>query len=224
MMFGFPNKLEISFEKLTSTGADLVYSDLQVVDNSLAILNNSFWKRAHIQPYKGKSVVPLLIKNTVTGCTILGRKSLLNQALPFPPNIPMHDYWLAFIATFCNGIEYVNTPLVLYRQHGVNILGAHSLTLDYYHKEISKTGYRNLLRHYGKRISDRLALLDGARERNGNLDLEYFHDFYTSPWSKRMLGLTNYVKTVRRNAVNLSLRRLGIETGMVSLPYKLKKL
>ena len=68
-----PDKLEKSVALLESCGADLVYTDLMVVDEDLNEVAPSMWRLSNILPVTGRAVVPLILKNSVTGCTVVGR-------------------------------------------------------------------------------------------------------------------------------------------------------
>jgi len=66
----------------------------------------------------------LLTQNFVTGCTVLVNRRLLDIALPIPEEALMHDWWLALCAAVFGHIGFVDKPLVKYRQHGNNEVGA----------------------------------------------------------------------------------------------------
>ena len=40
-----------------------------------------------------------LLSNTLTGCTSLMNRALLEKALPVPPEAIMHDWWLSLVAS-----------------------------------------------------------------------------------------------------------------------------
>ena len=50
-----------------------------------------------------------------------------NYCLPFHPNCQMHDWWLALAISKHGKIEYIDEPLLLYRQHARNQLGANTI-------------------------------------------------------------------------------------------------
>jgi len=108
----------------------LVHTDLHVVDKQLNMLDKSFWHYQNINPYLD-SYNKLLIQNTVTGCTVMINKALLNLTLPIPPQVIMHDWWLALIASTFGKITIVNQPTVLYRQHSNNDTGAKEWSLAF---------------------------------------------------------------------------------------------
>lgn len=107
-------------------GADtplLVHSDLTVVDETLRERHSSFWRYSGFDP-RGTSLPRLLIKNTVTGCASLVNRALIELALPVPPAALVHDYWLALVAGAAGHLGTVEEPLVAYRQHARNAIGA----------------------------------------------------------------------------------------------------
>ncbi len=100
----------------------LVHSDLVVVDASLRLISPSYVAYQRTQP-GDFTPVHLLSVNPVTGCTAMVNQALLKMALPLPPEVVMHDWWCALISG--SGMRhYMNEPLVQYRQHGSNQLGA----------------------------------------------------------------------------------------------------
>ena len=100
----------------------LVHSDLTVVDRDLQVLSPSFAAYQRIDPADIKPLT-LLSVNQVTGCATLLNRALLQLALPLPAGAVMHDWWLALVAG-SGARRYLPQPLMLYRQHGRNQIGA----------------------------------------------------------------------------------------------------
>ena len=63
----------------------------------------------------------LFHSNVFQGAALLFKKELISRALPFPENVEFHDHWLALVACSMDGVNYVNVPVLRYRQHGMNI-------------------------------------------------------------------------------------------------------
>ena len=101
----------------------LVHSDLAVVDEELRKRHASFWRYSGFDPRRTR-LPQLLLKNTVTGCASLINRALIELALPVPPAALMHDYWLALVACAAGRLVAVDEPLVFYRQHRHNVIGA----------------------------------------------------------------------------------------------------
>ena len=72
----------------------------------------------------------LLRRNLVTGATTMIRRNLLAKVTPIPEPW-LHDEWLAIIAATLvgGGIGTLADPLIDYRQHGMNQIGASKLSL-----------------------------------------------------------------------------------------------
>jgi len=105
----------------------LVHSDLLVVDDKLKPIATSFWKYSGIVPVR-TSLSQVLIKNPVTGCALLANRALVEKACPLPEEAVMHDHWLALVASAFGKIDFIAEPLVKYRQHGRNVVGAQGYT------------------------------------------------------------------------------------------------
>ena len=101
----------------------LVHGDLRVCDADGNELCSSLWKFQRLDPGV-RSFSRLLVQNNVTGCTVLANRALLDLALPVPQEAVMHDWWLTLVAAAAGSIGVVSRPLVGYRQHDCNQLGA----------------------------------------------------------------------------------------------------
>jgi hypothetical protein len=136
--FWLPQKLEVSLKRLqqleTQYGPEtplLVHSDLELVDQDGTPLGFHYLKRQRLDPLR-TAPVDLALTNVVTGCTALLNRSLLEKALPIPPQAVMHDWWMALVTSVFGQIELLPQTTVLYRQHGGNVLGAQGLGLIYW--------------------------------------------------------------------------------------------
>jgi glycosyltransferase involved in cell wall biosynthesis len=67
-----------------------------------------------------------LTQNVTTGCTImLNRQAVDLLAASAPPSITLHDWWCYLVVTAFGGQVLDDAePVVLYRQHGGNLVGA----------------------------------------------------------------------------------------------------
>jgi len=109
-----PNKVAVSMEALRH--ADVVVSDCRVVDANLNVLDPSYFKTRRLGP----GLIKNLLRNTYLGCCMAFRRALLPNILPFPADIPMHDWWIGIAAERTAAPVFVDVPLVLYRRHGAN--------------------------------------------------------------------------------------------------------
>jgi glycosyltransferase involved in cell wall biosynthesis len=102
----------------------LVFSDLAVVDEQGAIVSTSFASYQGLPDPQTQPLERLLHQNVVTGCTCCFNRQLLEIAYPIPEEVVMHDHWLALCASVFGHSHYIDEPLVKYRQHGKNAVGA----------------------------------------------------------------------------------------------------
>jgi glycosyltransferase involved in cell wall biosynthesis len=126
-----PDKIEITYkrmkilEKEFGSGVPiLIHTDLAVADEKLEIISKSFSKFQNLKAWKIKSFNRLLVQNVVSGCTVMINRKLRDLALPIPLEALMHDWWLGLVASAFGIVDYINCPTILYRQHGVNVVGA----------------------------------------------------------------------------------------------------
>lgn len=126
-----PNKIEVELAAMCEAEARLgrsapilVYGDLVVVDDALRTLAPSFWEFQKLDPKMSMYLNRLLVQNVVTGCAVMVNRALLERALPIPSGAVMHDWWLALVARLFGEVVTMRQPLLLYRQHGDNVVGA----------------------------------------------------------------------------------------------------
>ena len=129
-------KVERSLEKLKEGNYDLVFGDIEVIDENLNTKLKSYNDFMHLTPRIKKYISSYKLQylyNCMTGCTIISRKELLNKVLPFPKNSKyvIHDYWLGLIAEIYGKVGYLQTPYILYRQHGTNQVGIFKASYNY---------------------------------------------------------------------------------------------
>ncbi len=117
-----PDKLATLVGELERSGALLAFSDMNVVDAGGRSLATTYWldRRNNFT-----ELGTLLLSNTVTGAASLFRRELLDDVLPFPPEVgePLHDHWIACVALALGELAYVDRPLHDYVQHRENVLG-----------------------------------------------------------------------------------------------------
>ncbi|HEY8270490.1 MAG TPA: glycosyltransferase family 2 protein [Pseudobdellovibrionaceae bacterium] len=126
-----PTKLEIQLRAFKDPSVFLVHTDQSLIDEKNRVFVNSCWE------LEGRNVLEastdlLLFRNLITGCTTMFRKEVLKTALPFYPLRPHaemyhHDMWIAMHACVYGKVLGLKEPLVLYRQHGGNLVGVSSL-------------------------------------------------------------------------------------------------
>ncbi|TFC90405.1 MULTISPECIES: glycosyltransferase family 2 protein [Cryobacterium] len=113
-------------------GLQLLHTDARLVDEIgrptgrtlLATLGVSAAEQA--AEHEGHAFDLLLRRNIVTGATAMLRRGLVQRACPFPAAW-VHDEWLAIVAAATGEVDLLALPLLDYRQHAGNQIGASSL-------------------------------------------------------------------------------------------------
>lgn len=95
---------------------DLVMANCKVVDAQLNVLHASLFGITN--PRSG--VLQNLIKNSFTGCCMAFNRKVLESSLPFPSDIPMHDWWIGLVGELIGTVKFIEEPFLLYRRHGNN--------------------------------------------------------------------------------------------------------
>ncbi len=123
-------KIEKSLNKLLEEDADLVFTDLEPVDEKLNTITPSMVRFMQMDKNikKHQDYKSVFLRNCVTGCTILSKKELINEYIPIPIKEPMvHDWWMALIISQIGKITFLDEPTIKYRQHGNNQLGIYGM-------------------------------------------------------------------------------------------------
>ncbi|MCC2644755.1 MAG: glycosyltransferase family 2 protein [Burkholderiales bacterium] len=158
----FSNKLERLLENIGDNL--LIHSDAVLVDENMQVIANSNMQ------FKDKfksGFEDYLISNNVTGCTALFSRKLLELALPIPDEFYIHDHYLALIASFYGSIKFLDIPLVYYRQHGSNFIGAKRPRFNYFILNC-------------KAVADSYSILLKSPVFKNNFSLELIHDYRLS--------------------------------------------
>lgn len=67
-----------------------------------------------------------LVQNVATGCTTVINKAALDKVTSkhvVASKIGMHDWWLYQVISAFGQVVFDDTPMILYRQHGENVIG-----------------------------------------------------------------------------------------------------
>lgn len=102
----------------------LVFCDSLVTDSGLQPLPGTFLSRQGVDVGRGLSLPRLLMQNFIAGNLMLFNATLRAKAGAVPSAALMHDSWIALVAAAFGHIDYVRRPLVRYRQHEGNVVGA----------------------------------------------------------------------------------------------------
>jgi glycosyltransferase involved in cell wall biosynthesis len=112
----------------------LLHSDARLVDSGGDSLGCSLFDVLRLTRHErqaiheGRAFEVALRRSFVTGATAALRRQLTGLALPVGHDW-MHDEWLAAVAAAIGRVDFISAPLVDYRQHENNQIGARRRTL-----------------------------------------------------------------------------------------------
>ncbi len=104
---------------------DLIHSTASLIDENSNVINEKWIKQDDFK----YTFERFIFGNTVTGCTLLFKRQLLEDFFPIPSGEKYHDWWLGLLASKHKGIKYIDIPLIKYRQHNEQDTGANVKTL-----------------------------------------------------------------------------------------------
>ena len=110
-----PEKVAVTMRYLQQY--DCVVSDNVTVAADDSVISDSFYAVNNTRPGKYYN---LLLKNGYLGCCMAFRRNVLDAALPFPADIPMHDIWIGNVAAFKYSVCFIPDKLMHYNRHGDN--------------------------------------------------------------------------------------------------------
>ena len=130
-----PHKLERLREVFRDESVMAAHSDARIVNAIGEPLRHSLFESLHVSRAEFRreastsAFSTLVRRNLVTGATAMFRRSVFDSARPFP-DAWVHDYWLAIVSSFQGRIVALREPLVDYRQHSGNLIGASRVTVS----------------------------------------------------------------------------------------------
>lgn len=120
----YPNKVENYMEQFNNIDIGLVISNLQIIDKKGEKIEKVFFEHGF-----SRGFLQNIIKNNFIGCSMAFRKELVSSIIPFPNNIPMHDWWIGLVALKISRVKYINKKLTYYRRHDNNVTSGNRSSL-----------------------------------------------------------------------------------------------
>lgn len=125
----FPEKTELQYTALQRLQGEygdevplLVHSDLAIIGPDRELRSVSFWEYRGFDVEQRKQAY--LLNNVVTGCATAFNRKAAELAFPAPDAAMQHDRWLALVCAWFGQIRALPHPMLFYRQHGRNQIGA----------------------------------------------------------------------------------------------------
>jgi glycosyltransferase involved in cell wall biosynthesis len=108
----------------------LVFSNAELVDEALGFYEETLFDRLHFNARKqrlvrsGRVLDLQLRENLLLGATMAFRAKLKELVLPISGDGPLiHDGWIALLSAAVGEVDFINRPLVKYRQHSAQQCG-----------------------------------------------------------------------------------------------------
>lgn len=114
-----PHKIQYLYQQLGQH--DLIYSDSELINEKGEKIGKKMSDIKRQIAYN--SPLMYTFGAWAPGHSMLFHKKIIPEGLHFPSFVS-HDYLIGFLATCQNGMNYTPEPLVLYRQHSQNVIGA----------------------------------------------------------------------------------------------------
>lgn len=112
-----PNKVQTIIDFFSKQpDIDLVVSDLTIVNESLDVIEKSYFDYRHVK----LGVLHNILKNKYIGAGMAFRSTLKVNILPIPSKVPMHDMWCGLLADCKKKSALIPQQLTLYRRHSQN--------------------------------------------------------------------------------------------------------
>lgn len=92
----------------------LIYHDSEFIDQHGQSLNIRMSDIMNL--YRGNEPEVFLFFNCISGHSVLMKKRLRDELLPFPDTY-FHDWWMGYVATNLGSVDFIEECLIKYRQH-----------------------------------------------------------------------------------------------------------
>ena len=108
----------------------LVFTDGELIDDKGASLGHSLWEAYRFdstckQKIQCAAYELLDRREVVTGATMAFRAKFKDLIRPIPEDLPViHDGWIALMIAHAGKLDFIEEPLIKYRQHSSQQLGA----------------------------------------------------------------------------------------------------
>ena len=107
------------------------YDDLNVLFTDALVTNSDLIikrKISAILKYRRQTFIFPCVwpmsRNTCVGATMVLRRTFFQRIFPIPSGQRNHDAWIARCAALTNSLAYLPIPMIYYRQHESNVIGA----------------------------------------------------------------------------------------------------
>ena len=192
-----PEKLGlIEAEFVSRPELGLIFTDAEIVDENLGATGRRMWREVGFQEReknllrKGRGLEVLLPGWSVTGATMAFRSRYRDLALPIPTDVPMiHDGWIALIIGAMGEVDFIDKPLIMYRQHAEQQIGAPQAGSQAPGQTKSLTGLKEAA-HRANSYSALVQTIESVKQRLSDKDL-------APAWQRNSAYLDSWLEHIR---------------------------
>lgn len=94
----------------------LIQHDAVIIDGKENVMYESFFKKRKVKT----GIIKNMIKNSYHGCCMAFKKELIDEILPIPETVYLHDQWIGMIAELNGKTYFLNEKLMKYRRYEGN--------------------------------------------------------------------------------------------------------
>lgn len=213
-------RIEEAFNVSDAIG--LVFSDGEIVDQDLRPLGARLWDSAHITRAQARLIrdgnffKALLIHNIVTGAAMAFRTEFRKLFLPIPNEIPLiHDGWIALMISAAAEVTLIPEPLIYYRQHPQQQLGAVLERTELAKRVLPESHYRGHITQIRLLVEHLMAcqnILPNATER-----IEFFQEHIRHIETRLALPRSRFRRLPLITQELLTGRYHGYSSGLASV-------
>lgn len=98
---------------------DIVCSNFAIIDKSGNLVKETFWEKGR---FEHMGIIQVWKYLPFRGCCLAFTREVLNNAMPFPNSLLMHDCWIGLNAVLSHyRYKFIDEPLLFYRRHDHNV-------------------------------------------------------------------------------------------------------
>ncbi len=192
-----PDKIEVTLQKMQELEKNnknlplLVFTDAMNYNSDTKEEMGCFHKNSRLDTAK-MDAAHLFMENKCIGCTIMLNHEVLPYLQEVPDEIRVHDWWFALICSHFGKIDYVDSPTLLYRQHGGNMIGGDSYS-DYVKERMSGVaGQKKVLQDTFLQGEAFFKIFQDKMTENQKKTAEIFATLGKQGWIKRRKNVLKY--------------------------------
>lgn len=201
-----------------------LFTNALIVDENLNSLESDMFSRRNFNDktkvsfQSNKGLIYMLTKHVATGATMCFRRSFVHSALPIEKNkYVIHDGFLGILARMAGILGYIDEPLIYYRQHREQQIGAglsQDLLLEHYTDAHNKGFLNRLIRRFysTEDLKEQLKIIQAQYEKE---------EYFIKVINERTISISPSAKDLIEKRIRLMKKILSYEPGRLKRILKI---